>query len=162
MMKRIASCLILLLTCAAVFPVQSQDNTDKEKRREEKWEKYRQEKHRFYVEMLGLTEQQSAAFFALYDEMEQKKFDANREVRRETRRIIKNGEQTTDAEYQAAADRAALLHEKEAAIEKEYYGRICQLLTPKQQFLYHCCELDFQKQMIKKESVQGKQTAKKK
>ena len=161
-MKQLTSCLTLFLASCLLFPLMAQNSTDKEKQRQEKWERYRQEKHKFYTEMLGLTEQQAASFFALYDEMEQKKFDANREVRRETRRILKKGEQTTEAEYQAAADKAALLHEKEAAIEKEYYARICQILTPKQQFLYHCCDLDFQKRMIKKEASPENNQMKKK
>lgn len=161
MMKRIASCLIVLLAGSVMLPLLAQDNADKEKKRHERWERFRQEKHKFYIETLELTDQQSAPFFALYDEMEQKKFEANREVRHENRRIIKKGDQATDAEYQAAANQAASLHEKEAAIEKEYYARICQILTPKQQFLYHCCELDFQKRMIKMKSAQKKEQVKK-
>ena len=88
--------------------------------------------------------------------MEKKKFEANREVRHEARAII-NGNNITDEQYKAAADRAASLHTREADIEKEYYARFCNILTPRQQFLYHRCEAEFQKQMIHKRNKKDKQ-----
>ena len=63
----------------------------------------------------------------------------------------------TDEQYKAAADRAASLHTKEADIEKEYYALFCNILTPRQQFLYHRCEAEFQKQMIHKRNKKDKQ-----
>ena len=154
-MKKIVTCLVILFV--GIFAIQSfaQTDADKEKVRKEKWEKFRQDKHNFMTEKMELSEEQAARFFALYDEMSQKKFALNREIRREDRRI-ETGENITDAEYKAAADKAAALHEKEAAIEKEYYARFCEILSPRQQYLYHRCEVEFQKSMLNKKSAKDK------
>lgn len=155
-MKRFISILTLALVCATSIVAVAQDNkNDREKVRKERWEKFRQDKHDFYAQTMQLTQEQAAAFFPLFDEMEKKKFEAGREVRREARAIIK-GENITDEQYKAAADRAAALHEKEVAIEKEYYERFCNILTPRQQFLYHRCDPEFQKQAIHKHQGGGK------
>ena len=65
-------------------------------------------------------------------------------------------ESVTDEQYKAAADHAASIAEKEVAIEKEYYARFCEILTPRQQFLYHRCEPQFQKNMVNKRHNGGK------
>ena len=156
-MKKLIPFLILALSFVTAFSASANDNKDERtKARQEKWEQFRQEKNAFYVKTMELTEEQASQFIPLFEEMEKKKFEANREVRHEARAII-NGNNITDEQYKAAADRAASLHAREAEIEKEYYARFCNILTPRQQFLYHRCEAEFQKQMIHKRNKKDKQ-----
>ncbi len=149
-MKQFISILILALFFTSAINTFAQDSKDThDQARKEKWEKFRQDKHEFYIKTMELTANQAQQFLPLFDEMEKKKFEATREVRREARAIEK-GENITDEQYKAAADRAAALPEKEVMIEKEYYEQFCKILTPRQQFLYHRCAPEFQKKMVGK------------
>ncbi len=150
----------MTLTFAHVSSAVAQDNKRDEKQiRKEKWEKFRQDKQDFFARTMELTDEQARQFFPLYEEMEKKCFEAVREVRRETREIM-NGENIPDEKYKAAADRAAALDTRKAEIELEYYAKFCQILTPRQQFLYHRCEHEFQKATInKKHNAANKETS---
>ena len=154
-MKKIISILILALSINVAFNASAQESKEaRDNAHHEKWEKFRKEKHDFYIKTMELTPEQAAEFIPIYEEMEKKKFEANREIRRE-RRTIKNNQNITDEQYKAAAERALALDEKIFQIEKEYYVRFCEILTPRQQFLYHCCEPEFQKQVINKKHHKG-------
>lgn len=149
-MKKIISILIFTLVLATTGTAVAQDTKqDRQKARKEQWEKFCQDKQEFYTRTMELTEEQATQFFPLFKEMEHKKFEIIREVRREERQLMK-AENATDEQYKAVADKAAALAEKELAIEKEYYARFCQILTPRQQFLYHRCETLFQKEISRK------------
>lgn len=149
-MKKLIPILIFVLAITTGISAVAQDNKqEREKARKERWEKFRQDKQDFFTRTMELTPEQAQQFFTLYDEMEKKRFEVAREVRREARELMKS-ENITDEQYKAAADRAAALAEKEVAIEKEYYKQFCNILTPRQQFLYHRCETEFQKEMINK------------
>ncbi len=151
-MKQTVTLLILSLAALCTTTVAAQQPGTKEEKRQARWEEFRKAKHAFYTEKLELTDEQSEAFFKLYDEMERSKFEMSREIRREMRSLAQKGDAVTDAEYKAVADKAAALSEKEAAIEKEYYAKFCEILSPRQQYLYHRCEIDFQKNLIKKKT----------
>lgn len=149
-MRKLISILVLTLTLATVGTAVAQDaKQDYKQARKEKWEKFRQDKQAFFTKTMELSDEQASKFFPLFDEMEKKKFELAREVRHEERRLLKS-ENVTDEQYKVAADRAASLSAKEVAIEKEYYAKFCEILTPRQQFLYHRCEHLFQKEMIDK------------
>lgn len=149
-MKKFVSILIFTLSLVTVGTAVAQDTKqDRQKARKEQWEKFRQDKHNFFAQTMELTPEQAEKFFPLFDEMEKKKFDLIRDLHKETRELMK-AENVTDEQYKAAADRAAAISEKELAIENEYYARFCQILLPRQQFLYHRCEPMFQKEISKK------------
>lgn len=151
-MKNFITILILALSFSVAC---AQDNKkENNNNRKEKWEKFRQERQDFYVKTMELTDEQAAQFIPLFDEMEKRKFEAGREVRHAMRQIEKN-DNVTDEQYKAVADRAAALGATEAAIEKEFYAQFCQILTPRQQFLYHRCDVEFQKKTIKKRHNKG-------
>ena len=154
-MKKLLPILILALSFSVSFNALAQDNKqDPKNAHKEKWEKFRQDKHDFYVKTMELTPEQAEKFIPLYDEMEKLKFEATRQVRRESR-VIMNADNVTDEQYKEAAEHAAALKEQELKIENEYYTRFCEILTPRQQFLYHRCEPEFQKQMVHKGKPRG-------
>lgn len=149
-MKKIFTILLVIVAFVASVSVSAQDNkSEQDQARKERWEKFRREKQDFYTRTMELTDEQATKFFPIYEEMEKKCFEAAREVRREAREIMK-GENIPDEKYRAAADRAAALDAKQAAIKSEYYKKFCEILSPRQQFLYHRCEVEFQKATIKK------------
>lgn len=154
-MKKFISILILAFSFViAVDGVAQEARCEREKDHKAMWEKFRQDKNDFFTQRMQLTDEQAKEFFPLYEEMEKKKFEISRQVRREACEIL-NSDNVTDEQYKAAADRAAALAEKEMAIEKEYYARFCQILSPKQQFLYHRCEIEFHKKVINKKQKGG-------
>ncbi len=149
-MKKYIGLLLLVLSLAPASQCVANGNNHHEgKAHHERWEQFRQDKHNFMKEKMYLTEEQAARFLPLYDEMEKKKFELAKEVRREAH-VLMESQNVTEEQYKAAADNAAALAEKQVAIEKEYYARFCEILTPQQQFLYHRCNIDFQRHMINK------------
>ncbi len=162
MMRRFITYLVILLSSGIALQCVAQEkNTDKEKIRKEKWEQFRKMKHDFFVQKLQLTDEQADKFFPLYDEMEQKRFELGRDIRRECRRINKEESAITEAEYQAVAEQLAALRVKEVTLEQEYYSKFCTILNPKQQYIYHSCEPDFHKQIIQKKSDEKRHNNKK-
>lgn len=151
-MKQTITLFILSLAALVATTATAQPSSTKEQKRHARWEEFRNAKHAFYTEKLELTAEQAEKFFRLYDEMERSKFEMSRDIRREMRALAQKGDAVTDAEYKTVADKAAALPEKEAAIEKEYYAKFCEILSPRQQYLYHRCEIDFQKSLIKKKA----------
>lgn len=148
-MKKIISILIFTLSLATVGSAVAQDKQERNEARKAQWEKFCKDKQAFYTKTMELTDEQAAKFFPLFKEMEMKKFDLARQEHREAKELMK-AENVTDEQYKAAADRAAEVAEKSAAIEKEYYNRFCEILSPRQQFLYHRCASLFQKEITKK------------
>lgn len=159
-MKKIVSILLIALAFMTTNCAMAQDNKqEREKNRKEKWEKFRQDKYNFFVETMELSDEQATQFIALYNELEKKRYEMGRDVRREAHQIMKD-ENVADEKYQAAADRAAALPKKIVALEEEYYQKFRQILTPRQQFLYHRCETEFQKSLINKKCKGGKKMPK--
>lgn len=149
-MKKILSILILALSLFIPLTAIAQDNKpDCKSARKEYWEKFRQDKHDYFAKVMELTDEQAQKFFPLFDEMEKKKFSASREVHREAHALMKN-ENATDEQYKAAADRANALSRTMAEIDAEYYAKFAQILSPRQLFLYHRCDVDFPKKALKK------------
>ena len=68
----------------------------------------------FFTEKAGLTEDEAAAFFPLYNELQQKKRDLNREMRRMTRQ-----ENQTEEQAQKSLDAIADFNIRIAELEKE-------------------------------------------
>lgn len=140
-MKKIITTLLLL---ALVLPVcKAQTTTHKDR-----YETFQTQKKEFLQKQIGLTDKEAARFFPLYDEMQLKKFQLNRQVRSEARRIAHSKTPVSEKEYAASANALSLLPLKEAEIEREYFIRFKGILSPRKLFLYRRAENIFAKAML--------------
>lgn len=101
----------------------------------------------FFTERAGLTEDEANAFFPLYNELQQKK----RELNRETRRIMRQEGGTATSEEQSlkAIDAIAETNIKIAELEKEYLQKFKQVLPASKILKVQSAEEQFNSQILK-------------
>ena len=145
----------LLISIFALIPflgINAQDNNaNKQGKRSELMAKYMEEKKSYLKQCIPLSDSEAEKFFAVYDEMERKKFEIMASVHKEARNIRKSVEEVSDETYSAVADKLAELPSKIAAVESVYFAKLKQILSPKQMFMFFNCENSFGKSMLKKE-----------
>ena len=98
----------------------------------------------FFTEKAGLTEDEAAAFFPLYNELQQKKRDLNREMRRMTRQ-----ENQTEEQAQKSLDAIADINIRIAELEKEYTQKFKEVLPATKILKVQNAEEQFNSQMLK-------------
>lgn len=156
-MNKLANILTVLCLCIS-FNLSAQNPAgakrgDKKPDKTEWLNKMKQLKHEFLTRELNLTPEQQRDFFAAYDAKEEERFNAEREVRRGERNIIKKGDAATDAEIDKAIDAQYDLDSKITAIELKYKEKFQKILTKRQLFKLRNAERDFQKMLV--DSHQG-------
>ena len=89
-MKRILSLTLIFILSVSSFMLFAQ-NTDKKKEQEKQkaWlEEFRSIKRNFLIKEIGLSDEEAARFFPLYNEKETKKHKLHKENRQLTRSIL--------------------------------------------------------------------------
>jgi len=101
----------------------------------------------FFTERAGLTEDEANAFFPIYNELQQKK----RELNRETRRIMRQegGAATSEEQSLKAIDAIAETNIKIAELEKEYLQKFKKVLPASKILKIQNAEEQFNSQILK-------------
>lgn len=113
-------------------------------------------KRDFLTRELNLSDEQQEAFFAIYDKMEDEKWQLGREVRRMEREINKKGNEATDLELEKAADAAVELPGKQNEVERRYHEEFKKVLTKRQLFKMSAAERKFQKSLMEQRGKKKK------
>ncbi len=120
------------------FTLWSQERRTNEQRRQH-LEEFRAKRVDFFTKEIGLTEAESKEFWPVFNELEEKKFELNRNMRREIRKIrdIQNaGNSVSAAEYDRVTNIIIETREKELELEREYLKKIQKILSPEKVFKY--------------------------
>lgn len=107
---------------------QRPDNGRRQQRGREQLIEYR---HKFLAKDLNLSADQQSRFFALYDEMSERLEAANDEFRDICQKIDTDSK-LSDVAFESYAERLFEQKKIEADIERDYYDKFKQILTPKQ------------------------------
>lgn len=101
----------------------------------------------FFTEKADLTEDEANAFFPLYNELQQKK----RELNRETRRIMREaaGPETSEEQSLKAIDAQAEANIKIAELEKDYLQKFKKVLPATKILKVQNAEEQFNSQILK-------------
>ena len=94
-------------------------------------EQFKAEKRAYLIKEIGLTPAEEKQFFPLYEELQSKKFQLNRKVRGEMKRIAHSTMPVSENEYAASAAAINDLPLQEALLEKEYFEKFKKILSPK-------------------------------
>lgn len=127
---------------------QKEDNT-----RKERFEKFQKERKEYIAGAMKLTEQEKKEFWTLCDELQMKKFEANKPLREQWRKIRKakkDKENISEADYRKIIELSLEIKQKEAQLEKEYYGKFFEVISAEKVFLYQKAEQDFGKKIMQK------------
>ncbi|MDE6098420.1 MAG: hypothetical protein K2G24_05990 [Muribaculaceae bacterium] len=120
---------ILLLLGAIGVQAQKNDNDRRQQRGREQLVEYR---HKFLTKDLGLSTDQQARFFALYDEMGERLEALNDEFRETSKKVESEGTKLSDVALEAYSRRLFDQKKLEGEIELEYYEKFKDILNPKQ------------------------------
>lgn len=145
-MKR--ALLILMLSITAAVAASAQ--TDGGRQRQKWFEEMRRYKSEYIADKLKLDDKQKAEFTPVYEQMDAEIGRLNHEMRQLERNIRKNGEKVTDTEYEKAAEAQFEIRAKEAAIERSYFPKFKQILTPRQLYELKNAERDFNRNLMDK------------
>lgn len=148
-MKRFT--IIAALFFAASLPVNLSAQQGNPQARKDIISKVIAEKKAYLKEKIPLSDKEAEAFFAVYDEMEMKKFDIAHSVFREAAKIRRSDEPVSNETYLKLAEAQAMIPVKVSDMEQEYFQKFKKILSPKQLFMYYQWEHRFGKDMIKRE-----------
>lgn len=109
----------------------------------------KKEKAEFLKKELNLTEAEARTFLPLESEFMSKKFEVNRDARRETR-ALKQKENKTDADYKRITQLNLESEQKEAQIQMEYYKKFAEVLSAEKIEKYRGVDLKFKEMMLQR------------
>ncbi len=150
-MKRNLIVLVFLFSFSLIFAQE-----DKEKRRED-FEKFKAKRTEYISKEMNLTPEQSKAFWPICNELQQKKFQLNRELRAEMRKVFqkdKSGNKPTEDDYERLILLSADSKIKEAELDKEYMEKFKAVVSAEQIFKYQRAELHFARTFFDKDKPQ--------
>lgn len=110
-------------------------------------EAMKKEKAEFLTQEMKLSPEEIKSFLPLEAEFMQKKFEVNRDVRRETRELKKK-ENKTDADYKRITELNLHLEQKESELMIEYYKKFGNVLSPQKIELYRNADLKFKEMKL--------------
>ena len=141
------STFFFLIPAFAVF---AQDrNADEQKR--QGLENFRAKRIAYFTKEISLTEDDAKEFWPIFNELEQKKFDINRNMRVEIRKIRdaqKAGKNVSDLEYDKLINIIIDAKEKDVDVEKEYIKKMRKILSPEKVFKYQRAEYKFAREVF--------------
>ncbi|MDL2222475.1 hypothetical protein LJB98_00065 [Bacteroidales bacterium OttesenSCG-928-M11] len=149
---------VLLFSVLFIFTTLSSNafaQNDSDNKRKESFEKFKKERRDYIVKEVGLTEDEAETFLPLCDELQIKKFEAGkdlREMRHKIRENSRNGNKTTEAEYEKLVKLNASVKVKEAELEKEYIDKFLTVVSSEKVYRYQRAEQEFARKMVEQRS----------
>ncbi len=148
-MKRISTLLISISFCCMMFSLSAQNKGDEGKR--QGLEDFRAKRIAYFTKEIGLTEDEAKEFWPVCNELEEKKFEINRNMRQEIKKVRdaqKAGKSVPEAEYDRLINIITDSKEKEAEVEKEYIKKMRKILPAEKVFSYQRAEFKFAREMF--------------
>lgn len=120
---------------------------------------FKKKKAEYIVKEVGLTDAEAKAFIPLCNELLDKRFELNHNIRSKNR-DIREKDKKTDTDYTQMIESSFDLREKELQLEKEYYQKFKKVLSPQKIYKYQKAESKFMKETFNKNGQRSKQTRK--
>lgn len=142
-MKKIVVLFILLISSVSVSIAQNRPNKVPHMSPVE----FREKQQAFITEQADLSPEEATRFFPLYSQMQEKK----KELNDEAWKLIKEGNEKnlTEAQYNDILEGIYNSRISVAELEKSYYAKFKQILSPKKIFLIQRAEMRFHREIIK-------------
>lgn len=112
-------------------------------------EAIRKEKAEFLKKEMDLTDAEAKVFLPLEAEFVSKKFETNRDARRETK-VLKKKENKTEADYKRIVQLNLESEQKEAQLQLEYYKKFSKVLSAQKVEKYRTADMKFKEMMLKR------------
>lgn len=148
---RLKSILILFLLICLTFSVNAQNRHGRGKF---DFEALKKEKADFLIKELQLTDAETKAFIPIESEFMTKKYEINRDARRETR-MLKRKENKTDADYKRITQLNLESEKKESELQIEYFKKIEKVLPAQKVEKYRSVDLKFKEMILQRYKDRG-------
>lgn len=125
-------------------------------------EDFEKRKQAYVKEKAALTDEEAQRYFPLNSELNQKKFELNRQHRQKLEKARKNNQKMSDEEYRQLIENDVELKMKEAELEKEYADKFDKVLSPEKLFKAQQAEKTFIQQEVARFRQQEKSKGKNK
>lgn len=125
-------------------------------------EDFEKRKQAYVKEKAALTDEEAQRYFPLNSELNQKKFELNRQYRQKLEKARKNNQKMSDEEYRQIIENDVELKMKEAELEKEYSAKFDKVLSPEKLFKAQQAEKTFIQQEVARFRQQEKSKGKNK
>lgn len=109
----------------------------------------KKEKAEFLKKELNLSDTEAKNFLPLESEFMTKKYEVNRDARRETR-ALKQKENKTDADYKRITQLNLESEQKESQLQMEYYKKFADVLSAEKIEKYRIVDLKFKEMMLER------------
>ncbi len=139
--------LTSLLVCLVCFTGMAQEQSQRPQRPRMTPEEYQAKQKEFITKHAELTEEESAAFFPLYFELQNKKHEANRSVWKQARAVAPN--ERTEEEYIAMIEALADVKITCAQLEKDYLQHFKEILPAKKLMRVQMAEERYQRELLR-------------
>ncbi|HCO68152.1 MAG TPA: hypothetical protein DIT04_10425 [Dysgonomonas sp.] len=116
---------------------------------------FKKKKAEYIIKEVGLTDAEAKAFIPLSNELLDKRFEINHNIRSKNREI-REKQTRTDADYTHMIESSFDLREKELQLEKEYYQKFRKVLSPEKIYKFQRAESKFMKETFNKNGQKGK------
>jgi hypothetical protein len=158
--KGILLLLLLGLTNANLYLFAQHDE-----RRKAEFEEFKEKRVAFITKAMDLTGDEAKAFWPLYNELQEKKFDLNQQQRKtilEFKKSEKEGKTHTESEYKDMVDLITQFKINDAKLDEEYITKFVKVISYEKVFRYQQSELQFARQMLNQRSNHTSENPKKK
>lgn len=123
-----------------------------EDKRRQEFEKFKEKREAFITKAMNLNTEEAKDFWPLCDELQGKKFELNRQVRKamhEYNQAKKEGKHYAESEYKKLIELCANIRQKEVQLEQEYYTvKFPKVISAEKIFLYIQAEQQFARQIL--------------
>ena len=137
--------LIISIVCLAAS---AQEQSGAPRRPRMTPEEFQTKQKEFIAIHAELTEEESATFFPLYFELQDKKFSYNKEMWSKIRKT-KEGKNITDAEYSRLTEDVIKTRITIDELELEYLHKYKKVLSPKKIYDIQRAEMKFSRELLK-------------
>lgn len=150
-MNRILAALaILLFSCSLACAQKNAERKPISDEERAQWlGELREYKHEYLARELNLTQQQQESFFPVYDEMD----DALNKIAADTRALedkVAADADASDIEIEAASRALFEQRSREGEVDKEYFDKLKEILTPRQLLMLKNSERKFTQQLVRR------------
>lgn len=109
--------------------------------------KFKKEKADFIIKELNLSDIETKTFIPLINELMDKRFEVNRMYRHDVK-ILRSKKDKTNSDYSKIIEEGFKSREKQLELEKEYYQKFLNVISPQKIYEYQKAENKFMRQSI--------------
>ena len=132
----------------------------RDERRRAEFEELNKKRVAFITKAMELTSDESKAFWPLYDELQVKKFELNRQLRRamsEFRGNERDRKKHTEKEFKDIVNLSLKFRADEMKLDEEYVAKFEKIISYEKIFKYLQAEQQFARQMLNQRSESATQ-----